>query len=83
MEIGDRVVPQEKALRMLRGFEALHNPFASPCRQVRTLRPIVQGLLLMMFERHAHAVAGRAIRIKLVGDHHARRAGLLTNEFAR
>ena len=36
-----------------------------------------------MLELHVHAFAGRAIRTKLVGDHHARRARLFTNEFAQ
>ena len=34
VEIGDRIVNREKALKMSRGFEPLHDPLASPCWQM-------------------------------------------------
>jgi hypothetical protein len=39
--------------------------------------------VLAMLEIHAHPGSGSAIGTELVGDHHARRAGLLADELAQ
>jgi hypothetical protein len=45
----------------------------APCRLVRILSPIVQALVLTMFELKTHRRPHRAIGTKLVRDHDARR----------
>ena len=53
-EVCDFIVNREKSLHLPGGFEALHDPFASSCRLVRVLRPIIQPLVLAMFDLKAH-----------------------------
>ena len=72
-EVRDLIVNRQKPLCLPGRFESLHNPFASPCRQVRVLRAIVQALVLAMFDAEAHLRPRSAVRTELVGDHDARR----------
>jgi hypothetical protein len=72
-EVGDLIVNRQKPLCLSSGFEALHDPLASPRRLMRILRPIVQALVLAMFHAKAHFRSRSAVRTELVRDHHARR----------
>jgi hypothetical protein len=72
-KVRDLIVNRQKPLCLPGRFESLHNPFASPCRQVRVLRAIVQALVLAMFDAEAHLRPRSAVRTELVGDHDARR----------
>ena len=50
---------------------------------MRILRPVVEALLLAMLDIHARPGPGRAVGTELVGDHHARCAGLLSYQLAQ
>ncbi len=81
-EICDLIVNGQESLDLSRPFKTFHDPLSSPCWLVGVLRPIVDALVLAVFEFHAHALARRAVRSELVGDQNTRSTGLLTDEFA-
>ena len=65
-EVCDLIVNGQEPLRLSGRFEALHDPFASPCRQMRILRSIVKALMLAMLEAKTQLCARRAVRSELV-----------------
>ena len=70
-EVCNLIVNGQETLRLSGRFEALHDPFASPCRQMRILRSIVKALMLAMLDPKTQLCPRRTIRSKLVRDHHA------------
>ena len=82
-EVGDGVVDRNEALKMAGRFEPLHDPFSSPGRWVRIFGPVVEALVLAMFEGHAHAAAGGTVGSELVGDQYPGSAGLVANELTQ
>ena len=77
-EIGDLIVNRQKLLDLSRQFEPFHHPLSSPRRLMGIFRPVVQALVLAMFDPKAHVFARRAVRFEFVGDHDAWRSlGLL------
>lgn len=81
-EIGELIVNGQEALRLSRRFEPLHDPLSSRRRLIRIFRSIVQAFVLAMLGLQRHVPAGRAIRGQFVRDHHARRPGGLSQQFA-
>ena len=81
-EVGDLIVSRQKPLGLPGRFKTLHDPFASPCRLMRILRPIVEPFVLAMFDAKAHLGPRRAIGAELVGDHNAGRPDSGFQEFA-
>ena len=81
-EIGDLIVNGKEPLNLSRRFEPLHDPLASPCRQMGVLRTIVQSLVLAVLNFQTHVFARRAVGFELVGDHDARRSLRLLQKLA-
>jgi hypothetical protein len=63
----------KSAPRLSRRSEPLHDPLSSPCWLMRIFRPIIQPLVLAMFNLETHFLSRRAMGAKLVGDHDASR----------
>ena len=82
-QVGDRIVNGDETLKVSRRLEPFHDALSSPCRLMGVFRPIIQSLVLTMFEAHAHISSRRAIRAELIGDQNARRSSLLANEFSQ
>jgi len=84
LKVGNWIVDKDEALQVSDGCEPLddplhdplHDPLAPQRRQMPTLRPVVEALVLAMLGIQAHPGSGRAIRTGLVSDNHAWRAGL-------
>ena len=53
-EVPDLIMNRQKPLRLSARLEAFHDPFASPGQLMRILRPIVQALVLAMFDAEPH-----------------------------
>src|SRR4051794_30326937 len=67
-EVVDLVVGGEEPLRLAGWFEPLHLPFASPCRLVRVLGPIVQALVPAVLDPRHQLLLRRRIARQLVQD---------------
>jgi len=67
VEVCDRIVDGDEPLKVSGGFEPLHDPLSSPCRQMRILRPVVEALVLSVLEIHAHSRPSRAVGPSPVG----------------
>jgi len=59
-EVCDLIVNGQEPLPPPGGLEALHAPLPSPRQLMRILRPIVQSLMLAMFDVKAHLRPRRA-----------------------
>jgi hypothetical protein len=64
------------------GFEPLHLALASSHHSVRVLGPIVFAKSLLVVAAEPEAVEGSAVGAQLIGDHHLRREGLLSQQLA-
>src|SRR5260221_3349652 len=82
-EVVDWVVPRKEALRLSRRLEALHLPFASSCRLVRILGPVVEPLMPATLDARHEILLGCGIAGELVRDHHPWRAALPLQQLAQ
>src|SRR5882757_730753 len=71
-KIGDLVMGGEEALSLSGRFEQLHDPLPSSGRLVTVFRPVVQALVLPMFDPGHDRPLRRTIACQLVGDHNPR-----------
>ena len=72
----DLIVGCEEPSRLTRGFEAPHDFLSSPGVSMHGFGPIVQPLMLAMFDPGGDLAFGRGIGSELVRDQHARLAPL-------
>ncbi|CDZ67315.1 Hypothetical protein NGAL_HAMBI2605_55950 [Neorhizobium galegae bv. orientalis] len=75
-EVCDRVVDGNKALKLPRGLEALHNPLTPSDRLMRVFRPIVQAFMRAVFDTRHDIAFCCAIGAELFGDYHTLRTAL-------
>ena len=71
---GDLIVGREEPLRLPRRLEAPHDLLSSPGVPMRGFSPIVQPLVLAMFDPRCNFGFGRGAGTKLVRHQHARLA---------
>lgn len=71
---GDLIVRREELLRLTRGLEASHGLLSSKGVPVRGFGPIVQPLVLAMFNPGGYPGSGRSVGTELVQYQHARLA---------
>lgn len=68
-EIVDLIVTRQEPLHLSRRFEPFHDPLTSPCRQMGVILPVIQSLVLAVFNLQPYVLARRAIGSELVYDH--------------
>ena len=76
MEVGDPIVDKDGRFRCRADVNRLMI-FSRLSVGRRVLCPVVEALVLPKLDIQPHPGPGSALRTGLVGDHHARRAGLL------
>jgi hypothetical protein len=67
-EIGLPVVNGQELLHLSRRFEPLHDWLSSPRRRMRIFRPVVQPLVLAVFDPQAHVLARSTIGFELARE---------------
>jgi hypothetical protein len=81
-EIGDLVVYRNETLKVTRRLEAAHHLLVHPRWLVRVFRPVVQPLVLAVFDVQTEVPVWRRIAFELVGDQHPRRTSMLPEQLA-
>ena len=80
---GNRIKDREKALRLLRRFEALHPPLALSSWLMGILSPVVQIAALPVSDMREHDPFGGTITPKFVGDNDPRLAPSTAKQFPK
>jgi hypothetical protein len=69
-EVCHLVVGREEALSLPGRFEALHDPLPPSGRLMTVLRPVVQSIVLAVFDAGHYCALGSAIAGQPISDHH-------------
>ena len=81
-KISHLIVDRSETLQLTRRLEATHHFLADPCRLVRVFRPVVQPLVLAMFDVQPQIVVRRRVAPELVGNQDTRSATMFSEQFS-